>query len=376
MTLVVSLEQAVAAPLCSRKLSQFGARVIKIERPEGDFARYYDDLVIGQSTNFVWLNYGKESICLDLRRHEEVDLLLVMLERADVFLENLRPGALSSLGIELKDVRAQNPGLITCSISGYGEEGPYFRRKAYDLLIQGECGLTAITGSENEPARAGISIVDIAAGVTAYEAILEALLRRSSSGVGEHISVSLFGSIADWMAVPLLQARYGKTPRRMGLSHPTIAPYGVFTCFGGERVLIAVQNDREWREMCKGLLGKPELIGSSEFRENSARVRNRPKVDSIVQDAVGKVPLSALLRILEDLQIAYGLVNDPASVWNHPQFRSVDVETPEGKVAVPASGSMHSSFKHSLGAVPRLDEHAASLRAEFSCGRKVICDRS
>ncbi len=222
--LVVSLEQAVAAPLCARKLADFGARVVKVERPEGDFARGYDRAVKGQSSYFVWLNRGKESISLKLRDGKDLALLDAMITRADVFIQNMRPGTLSDLGIDLSKWHAANPRLVTCSISGYGESGPCARRKAYDLLIQAECGLAAITGSPAEPSRTGISVVDIAAGVTAYEGILEALLRRANTGVGDHIEVSLFDSICDWMAVPLLQASYATAPKRVGLRHPSIAP--------------------------------------------------------------------------------------------------------------------------------------------------------
>ncbi len=238
--LVVSLEQAVAAPLCSRKLADFGARVIKIERPGGDFAREYDRVVQGQSTYFVWLNRGKESICLDLRQAQDRLTLNNLLSCADVFVQNLRPNALSALGIDLPALRSKRPALITCSISGYGEAGPYAKRKAYDLLIQAECGLAAITGSASEPSRVGISVVDIAAGVTAYEAILEALLRRASTGKGDHIDVSAFRLDRG------LDGRFrccmhgmGEAPRRVGLRHPNIAPYGVFTCIDGQQILLS-----------------------------------------------------------------------------------------------------------------------------------------
>src|SRR5882672_3185965 len=244
--LVVSLEQAVAAPLCTRKLADFGARVIKVERPEGDFARRYDRAVKGQSSYFVWLNRGKESITLDLRTAGDRALLDSMASRADVFIQNARPGSLAALGIELAEWRTRHPRLVTCSITGYGETGPHARRKAYDLLIQAECGLAAITGSPAEPSRAGISLVDISAGVTAYEGILESLLRRVHTGKGEHIEISLFDSISDWMAVPLLQAKYAKAPERVGLRHPSIVPYGAYTCADGVPVLLAIQNEREW----------------------------------------------------------------------------------------------------------------------------------
>ena len=245
--LVVSLEQAVAAPMCSCRLADAGARVIKVERPEGDFARGYDKLARGESAYFVWLNRGKESVVLDLGESGDKALLEAMLAKADIFVQNLKPGAVGKLGFALDRLRRDYPRLIICSISGYGESGPYSRRKAYDLLIQAEAGLASVTGGPEAPARVGVSAVDIVAGMNAYEAILEALLARGRSGQGAEIAVSMFDAIADWMTVPLLQHEGGETPRRIGLAHPSIAPYGVFTTRDGADILISIQSDREWR---------------------------------------------------------------------------------------------------------------------------------
>ncbi|HXU57950.1 MAG TPA: CaiB/BaiF CoA-transferase family protein, partial [Verrucomicrobiae bacterium] len=250
--LVISLEQAVAAPYASCKLADAGARVIKVERPEGDFARGYDSLVEGESAYFVWLNRGKESLCLDLKSDEDRRLLLDMLEQADVFIQNLAPGAAERLGLGAAALISRFPRLIYCSISGYGEEGPYRDQKAYDMLIQGESGLLAVNGTPEDSARVGISICDIAAGTAAHSAILQSLIARGRSGKGRAIEVSLFHAIADWMNVPYLQTRYGKRPPpRLGLQHPTIAPYGAFRCEDGKAVLLSVQNEREWAKLCK-----------------------------------------------------------------------------------------------------------------------------
>ncbi len=243
--LVVSLEQAVAAPMCTCRLADAGARVIKIERPEGDFARGYDNLVHGESAYFVWLNRGKESVVLDLARVDDRALLEAMLAKADVFVQNLKPGAVGRLGFGFERLRRDYPRLIACSVSGYGETGPYAQRKAYDLLIQAEAGLASVTGGPEAPARVGVSVVDVAAGMNAYEAILEALIARGRTGEGATLSVSMFDAIADWMTVPLLQHEGGKTPARVGLAHPTIAPYGVFKTRDGADILISIQSDRE-----------------------------------------------------------------------------------------------------------------------------------
>ncbi len=256
--LVVSLEQAVAAPMAGRRLADAGARVIKLERPEGDFARGYDTLANGQSVYFIWLNRGKELVVVDLAKPEDKQLFEALIAKADVFLQNLKPGALAKLGFPVAELCARHPRLIACSISGYGDTGPYADRKAYDLLIQAESGLASVTGSAPEPARVGVSIVDVTTGLNAYEAILEALLRRAVTGRGADIRISMFDSMAELMGVPLLQGIYGAPPRRIGLSHISLAPYGVFTTRDNIPILISIQNDREWRALCTKVFEKPE----------------------------------------------------------------------------------------------------------------------
>src|ERR1700758_1253183 len=271
--LVVALEQAVAAPMCSCRLADAGARVIKIERPEGDFARGYDDLVHGECSYFIWLNRGKESIVLDLGKPEDKALLAAMLARADVFVQNLKPGAVEKLGFAPDRLRREHPRLIVCSVSGYGDSGPYAQRKAYDLLIQAEAGLASVTGGPEAPARVGVSVVDIAAGMNAYEAILEALIARGRTGEGADISISMFDAMADWMTVPLLQHEGGRTPQRGGLAHPSIAPYGVFKTRDGVDVLISIQSDREWRVLAADVLGDASLADDPRFATNVERVK-------------------------------------------------------------------------------------------------------
>jgi len=298
--LVVALEQAVAAPFASSRLADAGARVVKIERPEGDFAREYDHLVKGESAYFVWLNRGKESIRLDLKRAEDVAIVLAMADKADVFIQNLAPGAAARLGLGAEALTRRCPRLIYCSISGYGEDGPYRDHKAYDLLIQGESGLVAINGSAGEAARVGISVCDIAAGDTAHAAILQALYARERTGKGRAIEVSLFHTLADWMNVPYLQARYGgKPPRRMGLKHPTIAPYGAFACADGKAVILSIQNEREWARLCAEVLGDASLAADPRFRTNNDRVANRPALDAIVAATLARHTRGEAMRMLE-----------------------------------------------------------------------------
>src|ERR1700754_2333222 len=283
--LVVSIEQAVAAPQCTCRLADAGARVIKVERPEGDFARQYDHVVHGESANFVWLNRGKQSVVLDLGKAKDKALLEAMLAKADIFVQNLKPGALAKLGFAMARLRKDYPRLICCSISGYGESGPYAQRKAYDLLIQAESGVASVTGGSEAPARGGVSGVDIAAGMNAYEGILEALIARGRTGQGTDISISMFDAMADWMTVPLLQHEGGRTPQRVGLAHPSIAPYGVFKTRDGADVLISIQNDREWRVLAEKVLENPVLATNRAFATNVERVKRRPDVDGRVAAA-------------------------------------------------------------------------------------------
>ena len=276
--LVVSLEQAVAAPMCSCRLADAGARVIKIERPEGDFARGYDNLVHGECSYFIWLNRGKESIVLDLAADGDKALLAAMIGRADVFVQNLKPGAVGKLGFAVAELRRKHPRLICCSISGFGENGPLARRKAYDMLIQAESGLASITGT-TEPSRVGVSVVDIAAGINAYEAILEALIARERTGEGAALSISMFDAMADWMTVPLLQQEAGAPPRRIGLAHTSISPYGAFRSRDGVDILISIQSDREWRVLAGTVLGDAALAADPNFATNVERVKRRPETD-------------------------------------------------------------------------------------------------
>ena len=364
--LVVSLEQAVAAPLCACRLADAGARVIKIERPEGDFARYYDTVASGQSAYFVWLNRGKESVVLDLVQPADKALLEAMLARADVFVQNLKPGAIGKLGFEIARLRRDYPRLIVASISGYGETGPYASRKAYDLLVQAEAGVASLTGSPDAPSRVGVSIADIGAGMYAYEAILEALIARGRTGAGAELSISLFDAMADWMTVPLLQHEGGLPPKRIGLAHPSIAPYGVFKSRDGVDVLIAIQSDREWRVLAGTVMGDKALAADADFATNVERVKRRSETDRRVGAAFGALDATALIEKLTQAEIAFALVNGPAELAHHPHLRRVTVETPSGEVSSPAPPAQWASTARSCGAVPALGAHTEAVRAEFS----------
>lgn len=331
--LVLSLEQAVAAPTCSCRLADAGARVIKIERPEGDFARYYDRLAKGESAYFVWLNRGKESICLDLARADDKALFAAMLAKADVLIQNLKPGAIAKLGFALDRLHQEHARLIICSISGYGEEGPYAPRKAYDMLIQAEAGVASVTGSAEAPARVGVSVCDIAAGMNAYEAILEALIARGRTGSGAILSVAMFDAMADWMAVPLLQYEGGAPPRRMGLAHTSIAPYGVFKTKDGSDILIAIQSDREWRVLAEQVLGDKTLATDPNFATNVERVKHRRDTDGHVAALFGATGEATLTEKLAAAEIAFARVNDTAALAQHPHLRRIEVATPSGVVS-------------------------------------------
>jgi len=365
--LVVSVEQAVAAPYLSGRLADAGARVIKVERPEGDFARGYDSLVHGESAYFVWLNRGKESVCLDLKKPDDVAVLDAMVARADVFIQNLAPGAVERLGFGADDLRKKYPRLITCSISGYGDEGPFRELKAYDLLVQAESGLSAITGNEHGSARVGVSVCDIAAGMTALQAVLQALYARQQSGVGRHIAVSLYHALADWMNVPYLQFAYGgKVPARAGLNHPTIAPYGAYACGDSKAVLISIQNEREWAALCADVLGDAGLATDPRFTNNSLRVANRAALDAIILAAFGAQPRETVVQRLEQARIAYGRVSTMDDVVKHPQNRYVEVDTPTGPVRYLAPGALIDRSPPTFGPVPALGEHTGKLRKEFT----------
>ena len=370
--LVVSLEQAVAAPMCTCRLADAGARVIKIERPEGDFARGYDKLAKGESAYFVWLNRGKESVVLDLARQDDKALLEAMLSKADVFVQNLKPGAIAKLGFAIERLRAKFPRLIVCSVSGYGETGPYAQRKAYDLLIQAESGLASVTGGPEAPARVGVSVVDVAAGMNAYESILEALLARAKTGEGAALSISMFDAMADWMTVPLLQHEGGKTPQRIGLAHPSISPYGVFKSKDGIDILISIQNDREWVILARDVMSDATLAADPAFATNVERVKRRADTDGRVAASFGSMNVEDLSARLAKADIAFARVNDPASLATHPHLRRITVGLPGGAIDYPAPARNRAGETRSYGPVPALGEHTAKIRAEFSVTRRGV----
>lgn len=366
---VVALEQAVAAPYASGRLAEAGARVIKIERPDGDFARRYDGLVQEQSAYFVWLNAGKESVTLDLRDPEDAALLRRLLAATDVFIQNLAPGALGRLGLDPDALREAHPSLIVCSISGYGSSGPYRDQKAYDLLVQAESGLSAITGIGGQGTRVGVSVADISAGMTAHGEILQALFARERDPQrrGRHIEVSLFHAIGDWMNVPYLQHRYGGfTPRNEGLQHPSIAPYGAFTCADGGQILISVQNEREWQALAERVLERPELAADPRFSGNAQRVAHRSELDGLIQNILGAQPRSVVVEKLAAAKIAYGRISTLADLSRHPQNRYRTIDTVNGPVEALDRGAVVSSGDKPALAVPALGQHTERIRREFA----------
>ena len=365
--LVISLEQAVAAPLCACKLADAGARVIKIERPEGDFARGYDQLVRGQASYFVWLNRGKESVVLDLTKAEDKVLFEAMLGKADVFIQNLKPGAIAKLGFAIDRLRRDYPRLIVCSVSGYGETGPYAQRKAYDMLIQAEAGVASVTGGpEASGSRVGVSVCDIAAGMNSYEAILEALLARAQTGQGAAISVSMFDAMAEWMTVPLLQYEGGSPPRRVGLAHPSIAPYGVFKTRDGADILISIQNDREWRVLAEKVMGDKALAADPAFATNVERVKRRAETDGRVAAAFGAQDVQALSARLEAAEIAFGRVNGPDDLARHPHLRRITIGSENGPISMPAPPVQRAGETRKYAPIPALGEHTERVKAEFA----------
>jgi itaconate CoA-transferase len=367
--LVVSMEQAVAAPYCASRLADAGARVIKIERAEGDFARAYDAVAKGQSSYFVWLNRGKESLCLDIKAPADKALLETLIGRADVFIQNLAPGAMARAGFGSAALRAKHPRLITVDISGYGEEGEYASMKAYDLLVQAESGLAHVTGRAEGPGRVGVSACDIACGMHSYAAVLEALIERGITGSGKGIAVSLFDGMADWMSVPLLQYEgTGKNPPRIGLAHPSICPYGAFETKDGQLVLIAIQNEREWASFSEHFMDEAGLPQRDGFRSNNERVANRPMVDAHIGTVFAGLTREECAAKLRRANTAYGFVNDCEGLRTHPALRRVVVETPKGPVAIGAPPAVLSDGPRVLGPVPAIGQHSAAIRAEFGAG--------
>ncbi|MFK7805269.1 MAG: CaiB/BaiF CoA transferase family protein [Anaerolineae bacterium] len=364
--LVVSLEQAVAAPLASCRLADAGARVIKIERPGGDFARGYDSAVYGEASYFVWINRGKESLVLNLKEPGDKAVLLKILEKADVWIQNLAPGAADRLGVGSAKLRARNKRLITCDISGYGD-GDYQDMKAYDLLVQCESGIVSVSGAPGEYGRIGVSICDIGTGINAYAGILEALFMRERTGKGSGVQASLFGTAANWMTVPLMQAEYGKnSPKRVGLNHPTISPYGGYRSKNGEMVVISIQNNREWAKLCSEVINRQDMINDPRYATNNARVANRSEVDEAISAAFGHHEKDQLIEILRTAGIAFGSVNSVDELATHPAMRRWPMLVND-QIAQMVAPAVTTEFDtNEFRPIPALGEHSAAIRAEFS----------
>lgn len=369
--LVVAVEQAAAAPYASSRLADAGARVIKIERAEGDFARGYDKAVFGESTYFVWLNRGKESIVLDFAKEEDAAVLQRLIAQADVLIQNLGPGAAKRAGFGWEEMRARYPRLITCDITGYGEEGPYAGMRAYDLLVQAETGIASVTGTPEAPGRIGISACDVGTGMYAHAAILEALIARGRTGEGSAIHVSLFDAMSDWMTVPLLHYDYAGTVwPRVGLSHPTIAPYGAYPVGGAigaeQTVLIGVQNDGEWQRFAVEVLKRADLLERPEFSSNLARVEHRAQLDAEIGTVLAHMTSEQLREALARARVAYAVVNDVRGLSSHPHLRRASVPTARGVAEIVAPPAIFRGEPRTLGRVPEIGEHSAAIRAEFA----------
>ena len=375
---VVSLEQAVAAPYATRQLADLGARVIKVERPGGgDFARTYDSSVKGLASYFVWLNRGKESVALDLKSAAGRSALTALIGRADVFVQNLAPGAAERMGLSASALRATDPRLIVCDVSGYAPDGPMGDRRAYDLLIQCETGLLSVTGSADAPAKAGISVADIAGGMFAFSSILAALYTRATTGDGAALSVSLFESLTEWMSQPMYYAMYtGTPPPRTGTSHATIAPYGTFRTAGGGSVQLAVQNDREWRRLCDQVLGRPAVADDPRFATNPARVANRGELHAEIEAALAGYQAEQVLELLDAAQIANGRMNTVVDLLDHPQLahRWAQVDSPAGPLRALPSPISLGGVAPALGPIPAVGEHTAAVLAEFGLADPALAD--
>jgi crotonobetainyl-CoA:carnitine CoA-transferase CaiB-like acyl-CoA transferase len=366
--LVVSVEQAVAAPYCTARLADAGARVIKIEKPEGDFARRYDAAVKGESAYFVWLNRGKQSVALDFKRQDDMALLQKLIARADVLVQNLAPGAAARAGFGSAELRARNPRLITVDISGYGDFGPYRERRAYDLLVQAESGVAQITGTPEAPGRIGVSATDIGCGMYAHAAILEALIARGRTGQGRAIQVSLFSAMTEWMTPPLLHKDYAGTDwPRVGLNHPSISPYGAYKTGDGAQTLIAVQNDKEFERLAAQVLQQPELAKDPRFATNMARNQHRSEIDRLVSQRFAQLTAPQLTALLDRAEIAYARVSTVGDVSAHPQLRRMQITGEHGvSISLPALAASYEGQPDRLGKVPALGEHTDLVRKEFA----------
>lgn len=375
---IVSLEQAVAAPFASRQLADLGARVIKVERPgDGDFARGYDKTVNGMSSHFTWINRSKESLTLDLKRPEGKEILTKLLEKADVFIQNLAPGAIERLGFDPKELQEKYPELIICSISGYGKSGPYQNKKAYDLLIQCEAGLVSVTGTAETPSKSGISIADICAGMYTYSGILTALLQRKETGKGAILEVSMLEALAEWMGYPMYYAAYGgKEPSRTGASHATIYPYGPFPSGDGKKVFLGIQNEREWVRFCKEVLQNSELAEDPRFENNSNRYQNQQILQPIIEEIFSTLSSEIIIDRLEKAQIANAQMNTMVDFYHHPQLKARDrwrkVNTPVGPVNALIPPVTMGGFEPVMNPVPSVGEHTEKILSELGYDVKTM----
>ncbi|WP_250529810.1 CaiB/BaiF CoA-transferase family protein [Caballeronia sp. ATUFL_F1_KS4A] len=375
---VVTFEHAIAAPFCTRQLADLGARVIKIERPgTGDFARNYDERVSGLASHFVWTNRSKESVTLDVKHPEALDVVHKLLADADVFVQNLAPGATQRLGLDYDALKERYPRLIVCDISGYGSDGPMRDKKAYDLLIQSEAGFLSITGSEGAPAKAGCSIADIAAGMYGYTNILAALIERGRTGRGKRIDISMLESMVEWMGYPLYYGIDGQTPpRKAGASHATIFPYGPFPAGDGKTVMLGLQNEREWKKFCEIVLRMPELQRDERFCANSLRAQHRDELMRLIVDAFASLTAAQVIERLEEAGIANARMNDMHDVWKHEQLearnRWTQVDTPAGKIPALYPPGRFSADEPRMDAVPALGEHTESVLRELGLNSEAI----
>lgn len=364
---VVSLEHAIAAPFCTRQLADLGARVIKVERPgAGDFARAYDARAQGLSSHFVWTNRSKESLALDLKQPDALQVLRELLAQADVLVQNLAPGAAARMGLDYATLSAANPRLVVCDISGYGNDGPYRDRKAYDLLIQSEAGFLSVTGTRDEPCKAGNSVADIAAGMYAYTSVLAALLQRQKTGRGSHVDVSMLEALGEWMGFPMYYAYGGQPPPpRSGASHATIYPYGPFEAGDGRTVMLGLQNEREWKVFCEKVLLQPALAADPRFASNAARNEHRAALRAIILEAFARLDAAQVIDRLEQAQIASARVNDVGDMWTHPQLvareRFREVDTPAGTLRALLPPGRSNSFTPRMDPVPAVGEHSAAI---------------
>ena len=375
---IVSLEHAVAAPFCTRQLADLGARVIKVERPgSGDFARGYDQRVKGQSSHFTWINRSKESLALDVKQPQAKAALLQLLKTADVLVQNLAPGAAARMGLSYEVLKAHNPKLIVCDISGYGADGPYRDKKAYDLLIQSEAGFLSVTGTPETPSKSGISVADIAAGMYAYTNILSALLLRGKTGEGSHIDVSMLEAMGEWMGYPMYYAFDGAPPPpRTGASHASIYPYGPFVAGDGKTVMLGLQNEREWKAFCDAVLQRPEVATDARFCSNAQRNAHRDALQALILQEFSTLSAAQVVERLDQAGIANARVNDMADLWAHPQLaarqRWIEVDSPVGRIPALLPPGVNSAFDYRMDAVPAVGQHNAAILAELGWSAEQI----